>query len=304
MAIGSFPTELRSYLPASLLQADGATLKPGIDLAQAEALAKNVQAQASALPPAEARLFLAMVSQADLAPNGQIPADIGKTLAAFEGAASLLSRSSGSTLDFLARVMIEQAAEQRKNALDSRLSAREQAKSELMNQAAKMEKAAEESKSAAYQAMITTVVMSSVALAASTTGAVLGGLSAVKQGSAFKDAIASGKTIKEAATSASTGLSAGWTKVGKAADGLGGAQQMGQLGQAGGGYISAQGEAAAKTLDAEGQREAARAQDSQTKADLSKDSQEALNQMIQSIIQFLKDLQEAKAEQMRTLTRV
>lgn len=326
MAIGSFPTELRSYIPSTMLQPDGATLKPGIDRAQAEALAKSVQAQAGALPPAEARLFLAMVSGADLAPNGKIPADVGKTLAAFQSAAASLSRSSGNTFDFLARVMIEQASDQRKNALDNRLSAREQAKSELMGQAEKMQKAAEESSSAALNAMITTVVMSSVAFVASSAGAVLGGMSAVKQGAGFKDALGGAKaaglqdagtkaagiqnaatkpiSIKDAATQAQLGMSSGMIKAGKAADGLGGAQTLGQIGQSAGGYQSAMGEAASKTLDAEGQREAAKAQDSQARADVAKESQEALNQMMQSIIQFLKDLQEAKAEQMRTLTRV
>ena len=81
-------------------------------------------------------------------------------------------------------------------------------------------------------------------------------------------------------------------------------QTAGQLGQGMTRYNEASTEAASKVKDAEGQEAAASAQEKQAQGDLRKESQEALDQMVKSIIQFLKDLQEAKADQMRALTRV
>ena len=111
---GAIPEGLRTYLSNSLFQADGATLKPGVDADKAIEVAKGIQAKAGAMPPAEAKLFLAMIGAADMAPGGKIPADIDKSIASLASSAALVSKMSisGNSLNFLARVMIEQAAEQ------------------------------------------------------------------------------------------------------------------------------------------------------------------------------------------------
>lgn len=307
MSAGSIPAELRTYLPSSLFQADGTTLKPGVDADKAIEVAQGIQAKADAMPPAEAAIFLAMVDAADLAPGGQIPADIEGAIEAFATAASLVSTLaiSSNALDFLARVMIEQAGEQRKSALQDRLSAREIAKGELLNQAGKMDEEADKLSSSAKTAMIVSVVMSSIAVVGAVAGAFASGFSAVKQAGALKSALAGGESM--ATVGSNLGAMAG--KASSIASSVGGAassvaQSSNQIGQGLSGYYSTMGQADAKHLEAEGQRSAAEAQETQAEGDIAKEQQQALDQMVQSIIQFLKDLKEAKAQQMQVLTRV
>ncbi len=330
---GGISETLRPYVPASLFQADGTTLKPGISDAQAKEVAKGVQARAESLPPAEAKMFLSMVNNADLAPGGRIPADIDKALETFSATASRISSLSISSgaLDFLARAMIEQSAEQRKNALNDRLAAREQAKGELLSQAGKMREEADKLSSSALTSMIVSVVMASVSIAAGaiSVGASVAG--AFKGVSAAKDAVAKTETAAGAAAKAGDAAPKfvdGSGKFVKSLESMGklaevsaadkGVKLMGALGsisgtisqsanQLGGsvsGFVSTTGQADAKRIEADGQVDAAQAQEQQAIGDVRKEQQQALDQMVQSIIQFLKDLKDAKAEQMRAFTRV
>lgn len=309
---------LQPYIPLSLLQSDG-SLKSGVDPAAATKIAQGIQAKAATLPPAEAGLFLALARGSDLAPAGKLPPDLGATLDKFAAAAHTLGNVSGSTspLNFLARVMIEQASEQRKNALNDRLAAREMAKSELLSQAKAMRDEADTLASSSKTAMIVSVVMASVSIVAG----------AISMGSSIASAARGAKAV----TAAREGMEAGnegGTKVlskaeiiaksmkapeqdkgarvlGSIGSGSGSiGQGSGQLGQGVSGYYSTQGQADAKNKEAEGSVHAAQAQETQAKGDLRKEQQQALDGMMQSIIQFLKDLQEAKAQQMQALTRV
>lgn len=326
MSAGSIPANLRPYLPSTMLQADGVTLKPGIDADKAAEVAKGVQAKAGALPPAEARLFLAMVAGADLAPNGKLPADLEKTLDAFVATASQVQTLaiSGNALDFLARVMIEQSAEQRKDALNDRLAARSQAKSELLDQAGKLKDSAEKMSSSALTSMIVTVVMSAVAIAGSvasvvgTVGGAMKNASAMKEMTGDVGKLAPTMSKVDAGTAAAKMMKAGAFTSDKVETLANSAQRFNvaaQVGsqvsqtanQIGGGvsnYTSTVGQADAKNLEAQGSESAAKAQETQAIGDVRKEQQQALDQMVQSIIQFLKDLKEAKAQQMQALTRV
>ena len=63
-------------------------------------------------------------------------------------------------------------------------------------------------------------------------------------------------------------------------------------------------QAQAKRQEAQGSRDAARAQFEEQVAERRKAMEDALNDMIKQIIAFLKDLQDAKVDGMRAMTRV
>ncbi|WP_375453307.1 hypothetical protein [uncultured Methylobacterium sp.] len=287
MSAGTVPEGLRAYVPPSFYQGD--SLKPGVDVDQAIQVAQGIQARAEALPPAEAKLFLAMIAAGDIAPGGQVPADLEETLDIYAGAAAALGSrvGGGDSLEFLARVLIEQAAEQRKNALDDRLNAREQAKTELMSQAQMSTDQAKELKDGAVKAMIVSIVFSAVSIVASvaSVGVGLNGIS--KLGSTTASVAETGKAL------------------GGMSQSIGGlATTANQVGQAGSGYASTDAQATAKEKEAQGAVDAAMAQDLQAKGDMKKEMQETMNDMIKSIINFLKEMADAKAQQMQVMTRV
>lgn len=214
---------LRPYLPTSLFQADG-NLKAGVTPEQATAVAKGIQAKAEALPPAQAKLFLAMVGSASLAPDGKLPADFDKAIESFTAAASRLATLSISSnaLDFLARAMIEQSAEQRKSALNDRLQARELAKGELLSQAGKMQEEANKLSSSALTSMIVSVTLAAISAATSVVsmglsigGALKGASAAAKATAAFDKA---GQSVGDATQKATAGVTKAASTATKALD--------------------------------------------------------------------------------------
>lgn len=281
MSAGTVPESLRAYVPPSFYQGD--SLKPGIDVDTAIQVAQGIQARAEALPPAEAQLFLATIAAGDIAPGGQVPADIEETLDIYAAASAALGSrvGGGDSLEFLARVLIEQAAEQRKNALDDRLNAREKAKTELLSQAQSLKDQADTLKDGATKAMVTTIVMSAVSLAISIVSVGTGATGAGDAGSDF------GKALGGLSQSIS-GLSS----------------SMNGLGQGLSNYFSTDAQATTKEQEAQGATDAAEAQNTQAEGDIQKDMQEAMNDMIKSIINFLKEIADAKAQQMQVMTRV
>ncbi|WP_298958089.1 hypothetical protein [uncultured Methylobacterium sp.] len=282
MSTTAVSDQLRPYVPASFY--DGANLKAGITVQQAESVAAGIQSRAGELPPAQAAIFLALVGAADLAPAGKIPNDLGKALDAYVAAAGSvkLGSLSGDSFSFLARAMIEQAADARKNALQDRLDARAAAKTELMSQASKLseqsktlQEGADAAKNNAIAFAVTSLVVSAVSV-----GIGVGGM------------------VKGAATDAGKALAGISQGVGTVAGTFGG------LGQGMSGYHSTSAQATAKEQEAQGAIAAAMAQDKQATADFKKEAQQALDDMVRSIINFLKELSDAKAQQMQALTRV
>jgi hypothetical protein len=81
-------------------------------------------------------------------------------------------------------------------------------------------------------------------------------------------------------------------------------QSLGQLGQGAAGFANSWGQSASKTDDATGQIDAANAQYMQSEADKAKDVQQGMEDMINKIIAFLKDLSDSKANQMASMTKV
>src|SRR5262245_27836990 len=106
-----------------------------VDEATAQKVQSGIQAKLDSLPPIGDAAFLQMV--ADLVPGDvDTPQKLQATLDNFELAAAQLGNADSQVIAFvgdiskmLARLMIEQTSQQRQNALNDRLFAREQAKS-------------------------------------------------------------------------------------------------------------------------------------------------------------------------------
>lgn len=277
--------EVNRNLPPSFYDVSG---KLSIDQQTAKQVEQLVQDKLQTLPPQEQKVFLSLLKTADIAPGGTV-ADIdgsldrlttasNKLVAAF---AEILSNLGSDSLDFLSRALVEMAAEQRKEALQSRLNAHQEAKTQLENQASKMQESADK--------MVTGAIVSIVmAVASAVISLVSAGVASSRVGKAL-DATTD-LTQQAALKSASIAENVG--------QGLKGASDgMGNFGNT---YTQAE----SKRLDAEGSLDAAQAEGARSKADISKEFQSALEETIKSIINFLKELKDAQAEQMRSLTRL
>jgi hypothetical protein len=97
-------------------------------------------------------------------------------------------------------------------------------------------------------------------------------------------------------------MAAGYMQAFQAANTIGAG--AGQGINAGGTSTDSKAQAEAKKLEAQGSRDAAEAQEAQQTADSKKQMEEALNDMIKQIINFLKEMREAEVDAMRSLTKV
>ncbi len=312
-----------NLLPTSFFKPGTTELKDGIDETTARNVQAGIQAKLDSLPPAMRNDFLQMV--ADLTPGDvDTPLKLEATLAMYEAALSQLGDSNsgaavfvGNIARLLARIMIEQTAEQRQNALNDRLAAREQAKADLMGQADKLDEAATKMMEGANTALITGLVAASLQILASAVSLVgslkaLGGMSDAQKATQKTLDDVAGKTLDEAAQKAVDHALQATKQLFDKAGALGGVfTAIGQIGTAAGQGINAAGssqdakaQAQAKEMEAEGSRNAAEAQESQQTADNKKQIEEALNDMMKQIINFLKELREAEVDAMRSLTRV
>jgi hypothetical protein len=283
-----------NYVPASFYDSSGQLT---VSEAYAQQVSNSVAERVANMPPAEAEMFLALLRSADLAPSGELPPEeMNAALSRLETAAAALDRlfnSEGNIIDLLARVMIEQAAQQRKDALEERLAAREQAKSQLLDQAGKMKEAAEKMLSGALVAMITAIVVAvvTVAISAYSIGKAGQGLTAAKDAKGLEGGA---QQARLAQASALSGKGQAWGGV---------SQSLSGLATGVGNYAKADYEAQSKKIEAEGSEMAAEAQYSQSQADIKKEMQDALNQLIQSIINFIKEMKEAEVNMMQAITR-
>lgn len=247
----------------------------------------GIQSLAGTLPPVQSAQ-----SPLDLAPATSVNgAKLDETLASFESAANMAASTAfvGDIARLLGRVMIEQATEQRQTALEGRLAAREAAKADLLSQADKMDKAADKMKSGALTSLITAVV----------GGIVSAGASVASVGASFKQigGMKSALGDKSAFDLANSKFQTANT-LGQAGN------TAGDIASKGGASADTRAQADAKKMDAEGSRAAAEAQNHQQQADMKKEIQDGLNDMIKQIINFLKELKEAEIDAMRSLTRV
>lgn len=232
------------------------------------------------------------------------------TLAEFESALKALL-SSVRDPDMLAKLMIEMSSMSRQNALDARLQARSQARSELEGQAGETREAAQKMLVSA----IVGLIMAVVSLAVSVVGAAMSGSASKDAASNSKDAIKANKLMDE--TDNLTG--ADKLKLEHKASGSDSlarisntkADSINQVTGALTGFANAlkgalEGSlnASAKMDEADGQMLAAAAQDSQANADMAKQFMDELQELIRSALQFLKDMQQAETDMMATASRL
>jgi len=341
------PVDL-NLIPKSFYNVETQTLN--VSQKQAEAVQAGIQAKLDTLPPAQKEAFLKLT--ANLAPGDvDTPAKLGIILNVFEQAAAIVQNPTAPVMAFigdlaklLARVMIEQASEQRQNALNDRLAARETAKGELMSQAQQMDNAAAKMMSGALTSIITAAIGGAISIGGSLTGA-LGTMSqlgkmgtqakatetATKQMSQANDEISNlsklmkgttdpkelsslnqkldaAKNAQQAASTAQQSSSNLFNVANTKSSMIGGFGQAGSsLGDTTsrtGAGADARQQAEAKGMDAQGARDAADAQVAQQQADLKKELQDSLSDMIKQIINFIKELKEAEVDAMRALTKV
>lgn len=276
------------YLPSSFVDQSGNLTVPE---KVAEAVATGVQARIENLPPAEKQLFLDMLRASSLAPSsdGKYDVDgllnrIDKVVDTFGDVSTAISNMIGKGgIDLLARALIEMAADQRKSALESRLSAREEAKGELMQQAGTMRSEASKMIAGAIVSAIVSIASAGISIGFSMSAA-----SNLKTGMS-----GTGKDISV------DDFHKGMADVRNA---VGGAVKTAMDAVAN--MINSSLQAAAKIDQAEGTEHAAEAEEIRGKGDMAKELGDAVEEMIKAVINFLKELKDAQAEQMRSLTKL
>ncbi|MBC8130162.1 MAG: hypothetical protein H7Y08_07545 [Rhizobiaceae bacterium] len=293
----------------------------------ADSVQTGIQAKLDTLPPVARGEFLSQV--ANLAPGDlDTPAELTATLNRLETAArsvdamtSTVTAFVGDIAKFLGRAMIEFATQQRQNALDERMAARDAAKAQLMDQATQMDAAAAKMESGA----LANAILGGISAAVSGISA---GMSVFKQGAEIKsmtsaaaDTKASNKamaTVNESGFDApqlkseiSGSLKNADVSFNLAQSRSQQAMTSAQIGEAVGTGFRIAGtatdsmmQAGAKTADAEGARDAAEATYQQQVGDQKKEIQQAMDEMIKQLINFLKEMQEAEVDAMRALTKV
>lgn len=162
-----------NYLPGSFTTQGGLT--EGVSRPQAEMVAGGVQARIDQMPTVQDAAFLALLKASDFAPADlDTQEEVDQVLDRLMGAAAQIAdavnslgeggTAFGTSASFLARAMIEFAAEQRKNALDNRLQAREEAKTALQSQANEMRESASKMMIGAVVSLVVSVVMAAVSI--------------------------------------------------------------------------------------------------------------------------------------------
>lgn len=212
---------------------------------------------------------------------------LGDVMAGADGALDALKSLLGELGigDDLSTLIVEFAAMGRQNALDQRLASREQAKSELLSQAATTRTAA-----------VTQAIVAGVALAVSilSAGVSVGGAKAASASAdEVADVVAQGgdqaqlAMINTAATATQASNQATTQVI----------NTFGQLAQGVGGVVSG-------NIQADGQVDAANAQMEQSNSDLSKKVMDDFEEIVRATIQFLKEMQQAETDLMANMTRV
>lgn len=311
--------DLKAYLPPSYFDKSGNLTVSDND---ATKVATGIQAKAASLPPDEAKLFLAALASPSLAPTGgQLPANVDALIETFAAATDAIFNfvSTGDLESFLGRVMIKQSNEEETNALNERLSSRQTAKSELLDQASKMHDEASKMRTGAIISLVVAVVGAAISLgfsaaSASKSTSAMGKMSGSSEESNVSP---SGKTggdsvgetgDVEAEITVTVAKGDNTTEVNilnsQAQNQQSVAGAINTLTGAISGATNSFFQADAKDIEAEGAKDAANAQEAQAVGDHQKEIQGALVALVDKIIQFLKDMQDSKAQQMQALTKV
>ncbi|MEM8797306.1 MAG: hypothetical protein AAGE61_17230 [Pseudomonadota bacterium] len=324
-----------AYLPASWINSSGELT---VTKQQAETFAAGIQSRIADMPEAEKGIFLAMLKSPNFTPAADPSnSNTAAALDAFEEAASRLADLPfvADVAKLLARAMVENAGQQRKEALNQRLSSRLEAKEQLDRQAGDLSAAADKMRTGAITALVLTVVTAvvSIVMSAVSLRGMKGNMAELKNAgqqtqqatqlsnqAAQTSKIAS-NTSGTAATKLNTQaaqmsnqanemnvnakisletVSASSAKAQQTAS-MGGA--IGGMGSSSAGAVQSLTGAQAKDLEADASEEAAEAELTKSEADVDREVQQALDEFMKHLINFIKELRDAEVEQMAAVTK-
>ncbi len=263
----------------------GALAKQGADSAQAKEpatdVSKGIQGTANNLPEALRKDLAVLLQNPNLSPKASTDAANDPGVAAkFAQIEQLLNSSNNSdAARLLGRLMVEIGAQQRQEALADRLNTRNAAKAELEAAAGKLEASADATRKGALMNMVFSMVAGAISIGfaagtAKMTGAGLKGVEGDKQLIAAQAQAVSG-----------------------------GGQGLSGLSSAAGAGAGGMMEANAKTLQADQQRISAEAEVTKGEGEMEASEQQALQEFVNQIIQFIKELRDAEVEQLAVVTR-
>gem|GEM_PF-4415643 len=304
---------LTPYLPASFKNADG-SLKPGVDPGFAQSVASKAQEHVSHMPPAQQSLFLSLLSSAtDLSPQGgTLPNQIDPKLQDLDAKSAAISQFMGLATDIniLSKLMIMHANESRKDAMNQRLAAREDAKTQLMAQAGQEHQAATDMRASAVVALVMSVVSVAISFVQmGAAGAATGKASAKLNELGDAPKMSENMTPEETANfnNDKATYDRGMAKVtqlnNESTIASTKAGMTNTLGQGLSSYASTEGQAEAKEAQSQGDADGALAQDDMAKGDQAKEVFQAADDLVKQIINLLKDLKDSKAQEMASITR-
>ena len=220
---------------------------------------------------------------ADMTPSG--PTDAPPESASITLTLARIETSSGKASELFNKAMVTQIQEQKKNALDQQLEARQGAKDSLLAAAGQLQKEASDILSSA----ITNLVVSVVADAVSMVGTVAGGLLSAK--GAFSENSA-GSGIKNMSVA---------TSLGKTLAGVG--ENAGKLGQSAGGFASAMGQYESKMDEGAGKVDEAQAQQYEAQADAAKQRTQDMQDFASKLVDFIHEIRQSKSEMMAAIVQ-
>lgn len=224
----------------------------------------------------------------------------------------------------IGKMMIQFAASQREQALNQRLMGYEQAKNAALDQAGELTKSAEKMDKGANISMGMAIGFGALSLAGSA-------VSLGKQVSSMRKADAAAKNVDDASeklrnlkqlqnntgddlkgaiSNAKQDLMSAQAKSGGIEHKIGAYKSAGELvsrfgdmGSRTGQSIDTKEQAKAKQDEAQGSRDAAESTIAQQRADQAKEVQQARDDMVKAILNFIKEMQDSKVEMMRAITR-
>ncbi|MEM6677613.1 MAG: hypothetical protein AAGF48_15480 [Pseudomonadota bacterium] len=314
-----------AILPPTMLTNTG-EVKPEFQDVAAD-IATGIQAKLDTLPPGQQAMFLSIVKSPSFAPTAQNPnvdldAAEQKLDVMLDKLEKLFNAAGGG--NEIAELFLEMAQLQRKDALNSRLLAREAAMGQMIKEAGKMMDAADEMRKGAIFSLVFTVVAAAVTVAAAGFSArgqmkslngqktQLEGDQMANSGSQMQKMGQANKDI-ELETAGTGKIAAGKAKsihgIEMQGSGVNStlknqilnsfSQLLQGIGRAGEGFWNAN----AKDKEAEGRMIAADAEFQRSQGDIDRDIQNAMMEMANKIIEFVKQLKEAEVNQMAAITK-
>lgn len=296
-------------------------------------VAEGVAARTTNMPDAEKKLFQALASSLDIAPDAKLsPDELKAALDKVEAAVKMIASSvSPNMVDLIARLAIEQAYNRMDEALDSRLLSRQVSKSELLQQAAEMNESADKMLAGAIVSLVLSVVMGGISLGMSVNSV----RKAAPELGDLKDAANSisdmSKKLKTLENIKLQNPNMDPAMMNKLDDAIGklqtqlksvqnqfqvitsniqqlqnvaqNAQMANGIAQTIGNSTQSSLQASGKADEAEGARMAALAEDEKAQADIAKQMMDAVQELLRSIMAFLRDMQEAEVQMMQAITR-